>query len=623
VRKLAPALGVTVLAALLLAAPAVAGSGDARLTRVSKARFPERAFVLTLPTRRTLLPATVEVKENGRSVSRPSVVPADAAGENAVATVLVIDASASMRGRPIVDAMAAARAFAKQRSPQQQIGVVTFNRTTTVAQPLTTDESALHAALSDRPALDDGTHLYDAVSTAVGLLDKAQVKAGSVVLLSDGADTGSGSSADQVAAEAAGVRIFSVGLRSGTFDRAALEDLAATGRGEYVEASSSAGLRSIYGALAARLASEYVISYRSRARLGKTVQVELTAPGLVARTEYTSPAAPVHKVEKRQAGNEFWASSVVLVVVSIVCALLIGIVVVMLLALRPSGRSVQQRLGGFVSVAGDGDEGGQAAKGKMLEGAEKSLEQTQWWARVKEELEIAGVEMPAVRLLGLTAVGTVLAMWVFVAFVGSALGALFALGVPAGVWSVITRRADRQRKLFSDQLADNLQVIASAMRAGHSFVGALSVAVRDAPEPAQSEFQRAIADEKLGVPLEDTLGVIAGRMQSRDLEQVVLVAQLQRATGGNTAEVIDRVSDTIRHRSELRRMISTLTTQGRMARWIVSLLPPGLLTVITVLNPEYMKPLIATTAGHVLLALGTVMVVAGSLVIKKIVNIDV
>jgi tight adherence protein B len=226
-------------------------------------------------------------------------------------------------------------------------------------------------------------------------------------------------------------------------------------------------------------------------------------------------------------------------------------------------------------------------------------------------------------MLVLTAVGTFVALWVLLVVSGSALVALIALGTPAVVWNVVARKADRQRKLFADQLAENLQVIASAMRAGHSFIGALSVAVEDAPEPAQSEFRRAVADEKLGVPLDETLSLIARRMRSRDLEQIVLVALLQRETGGNTAEVIDRVSETIRHRSELRRTVKTLTTQGRMARWIISLLPPFLMAAISVINPGYLEPLFSEPVGNLLLVVGSVMVITGSLVIKRIVDIEV
>jgi tight adherence protein B len=624
-RRVVPISVLAALAALLLTLPAFAAADEAELTQLTGTRFPAQSFVLTLPEGRSLPPGTVRVRENGQSVSRPSVIAADAVGEKGLAVVLVIDASRTMKGRAIVDALAAARAFASKRNPQQQLAVVTFNRQAEVALPLTADQSRIEAALSAPPVLDDdGTHLYDAVDTAVTLLRRARIKAGSVVALTDGADTRSRLSAGAVAdrAEAAGVRIFTVGLRSRVFDRGALERLAAAGRGDFLEARSSAALGPIYAALGSRLASEYVIRYRSLARLGETAHVEVTAPGLRVTSYYAAPAVP-DGPEQPSSGSGFWSSSLVLVAVSLICALLIGLAMVVLLALRPRGRSLQRRIEGFVPREVEEDERRQVGKSKVFVGAERSLEQTRWWVRFKEELEIARVEMPAVRLLAFTAIGTVFAIWVLLAITGSALAALLALGTPSVVWNVVARKADRQRKLFSDQLAENLQVIASAMRAGHSFVGALTVATEDAPEPAQSEFRRAVADEKLGVPLDESLSLIAERMRSRDLEQVVLVALLQRETGGNTAEVIDRVSETIRHRSELRRTVKTLTTQGRMARWIISLLPPGLLTAISVINPGYLDPLFTEPMGNALLVLGTVMVVTGSLIIKRIVNIEV
>jgi tight adherence protein B len=184
-------------------------------------------------------------------------------------------------------------------------------------------------------------------------------------------------------------------------------------------------------------------------------------------------------------------------------------------------------------------------------------------------------------------------------------------------------KLQRQRRQFAEQLADNLQVISSALRAGHSLVGAMAVAVGDAPQPTKGEFERVVADEKLGVPLEEGLSVVARRMANRDLEQVMLVASLQRETGGNTAEVIDRVADTVRERADLRRMISTLTAQGRISRWVVSALPIVLAVMISAINPTYLDPLFKTTAGHVMLVVAVLLLVSGSLVIKKIVNIEV
>ena len=117
---------------------------------------------------------------------------------------------------------------------------------------------------------------------------------------------------------------------------------------------------------------------------------------------------------------------------------------------------------------------------------------------------------------------------------------------------------------------------------------------------------------------------VARRMQSSDLEQVALVAALQRETGGNTAEVLDRVADTVRERFDLRRLVRTLTAQGRMSRWVLSLLPVGLLAAHHAHQPGvHRAALLQTRSAGSCSSWRRVMVVAGSLVIKRIVNIKV
>ena len=139
----------------------------------------------------------------------------------------------------------------------------------------------------------------------------------------------------------------------------------------------------------------------------------------------------------------------------------------------------------------------------------------------------------------------------------------------------------------------------------------------------KSEMQRVVADEQLGVPIQDSLGVVAERMASRDIEQLALVAQLQREAGGDSAEVIDRVAETVRERFDLRRLIQTLTMQGRMSRWIVSALPIVIVIVIRLENPHYFHPLVSTLGGKIVLILAAAWAIAGSFVIKRIVEIEV
>jgi tight adherence protein B len=608
----------------LAAASAAAAEQGFELTPAAAARFPDRAFVLTLPSEMSVSPGNVEVRENGDLVRGASIVPAgDEAGQAAV--VLVIDASSSMRGEAILGAVSAAKAFVAKRNAFQQVAVIAFNKRWSVLLPFTTSQDAIEAALATPPPLANGTKVYDAVAAAVDLLEQAKIPAGSVILLSDGADTGSDTSLETVAKTAADarIRIFSVGLQGTRFEPDALRSLAAQAHGQYSDAESAKDLAPIFDELGQRLASEYLIRYRSAADPGETIHVAIRVDGLegVATSVYVTPdpgsaGGPFH----RSPLDIFLRSAGAMLVASVVSAILIALALVLLL--RPRNRSVRSRMAEFVSVAPT--EEAKAQRGTdVLARAEKSFEQAKWWTRFKEKLEIAGIRMPAMQIVVWTAVATVFGMWILYAVGGSILFAPLALVIPFVVHSAVDRALERERRLFADQLQDNLQVLSSALRAGHSLVGSLSVVVEDCSEPSRSEFRRVVADEQLGVPLEEALGVVARRMASIDLGQVALVSALQRETGGNTAEVLDRVAENVRGRFELRRLVKTLTAQGRMSRWIVSFLPVGLLVLITLVNPEYMQPLYTHAFGRVLLALAAVMVVAGSLVIRRIVNIKV
>jgi len=620
---------VAFLALAGLPAPAAGAEGELRLTEAGGTRFPDRSYVLSLPVGMSLDESRVRILENGEPVDRLSVVPAGEAAEGEFGVVLVIDASNSMRGTAIAGAVEAARAFAEQRSPNQLVAILVFNSASSVLVPFTTDQDQIEAALAQPPALARETHVYDAVDAALALLREAEIAAGSVVVLSDGADTGSTVSRADVArrARADGVRVFAVGLRSRGFDLAALEQLAGDAGGTYTEALSSDDLAVVFDELGAKLASEYLVRYRSASTPDREVHVAVRVSGVdgIATSAYTSPpldatpSPPYH----HSLAERFWRSPAGMLAVAAFCALLTGLVLAALL--RPRRRTLRRRMAEFVSLPVARPNGEENARGTelVLAQAERSFERTRWWSRFKNELELGEVSIAPIQIVAWTAIATALAAWLLFALLGTPLVVPLALGVPLVVRSQVKRRVEGQRRLFADQLPDNLQVLASALRAGHSLVGALSVVVEDCPEPSRGEFRRVIADEQLGVSLEEAFGVVAERMANRDLDQVALVAALQQETGGNTAEVLDRVSDTIRERFELRRLVKTLTTQGRMSRWVVSFLPVGLLVLITAINPAYMAPLYTHPLGRVLLLVAGLMVVAGSLVIRRIIDIKV
>jgi tight adherence protein B len=376
----------------------------------------------------------------------------------------------------------------------------------------------------------------------------------------------------------------------------------------------------IFGRIGAQLANEYLLRYQSLAGPKQAVKVAISiSGGGTAHTEYRTPALPIKIAAPYHPslGSRVWSSWIVMVILALFGAGVVALLVIGLLEPQRSGLPL--RMAEFVSVPG-------LQSRERRPGADESAEASAnsgSLARLDALLEIAQIRISAATLVLATIVGTALAFLLLIVATGSAWWAPLALIIPVAVRWWVTRTLARRRKAFAEQLPDMLQVISGALRAGQSFAGALAVVVDSSGEPMKSEMQRVVADEQLGVPLSIAMAVVVKRMANRDLEQVALVAELQREAGGNSAEVVDRVAETIRERFDLQRLISNLTVQGRMSRWIVSGLPIALVAVISLINPGYMHPLFVHTLGKVLVVIAALLVVGGSFVIKRIVDIEV
>ncbi|MGH2844287.1 MAG: type II secretion system F family protein [Solirubrobacteraceae bacterium] len=310
------------------------------------------------------------------------------------------------------------------------------------------------------------------------------------------------------------------------------------------------------------------------------------------------------------------------IVVSILGGLLIGLGA---WALTARHQSAAQRIAGYGMMRKpENPESGKSLIERALGDKQaRQLERSPWMSRMRTDLEVADVSLPPEQLLALVALATVFVGWLLATTTDSPIAALLGLCVPFVARGVVKTLVNRQRRAFSDQLPDNLAVIASAMRAGQTFISALRSVLVDAPEPSRRELNRAVTDEALGTPLVEALSRVTERMRSDDFQHVAIVASLQRETGGNTAEVVDLVAKTVRERIEVRRMVRSLTAQGRLSGGVLSLMPIGLLVLISLINPQYVHPLFHTTMGLIGLGVAVVLVVVGTVAIRKIVDIKV
>jgi tight adherence protein B len=609
------------LSASLLCAASPALAASARLTPTGDAKFPKRSYVLTLPAGAAVGGATVHVAEDGQPVTRLRVRSAS----DRFAVLLLIDASTSMRGAPIRGAMAAARAFAQQRPSGQALGVVTFNDVPTVVVPLTKDSSTIERGLAPRPVLRQGTHIYDALQAALRAVAGKRYDAAAVVLLSDGHDYGSTATSKQVVAAArrAHAKLFTVGLRSSYYDPSTLVDIAQRGSGEYLGAATPGKLTALYQRLGSQLSAAYSLQYLSAAGAGSHVAVSASLGSERARIGYTAPRLQVSGVDSSRhadGGHGFLGTGTGAAVVAII---------VFALAFLALGAYFQQRRRGAIRERLSYY--GATTPAPALAFDDESLrkarreERSGWLLSIESDLELGRLAMSPLRyLLECTAMAAFVAIFAAAVIGGGAVALLaFAIGWPGIVWARRRRAIAKQRRLFADQLADNIETVASALRTGHSFVGALSQMIETAPEPSATEFQRVIADERLGVPIESALGAIVERMRNKHLKQVSLVTVIQRDTGGNGSEALDRVVENIRAGDDLRRLVKTLTSQGRIAQVVLTALPVVTAIAFRTVGGPNMDPLFESGAGHIALIVAAMLVTLGGLWIGRIVKVKV
>lgn len=202
---------------------------------------------------------------------------------------------------------------------------------------------------------------------------------------------------------------------------------------------------------------------------------------------------------------------------------------------------------------------------------------------------------------------------------GVLIGAAFGFG-PIGY--VIFKRNKRMSK-FEEGLPEALDLICSALRVGHSLNSALGLVTRECPDPVGSEFRVCFDEQNYGLELKTALENLTNRVPVQDLRIVVTGILIQKESGGNLAEVLEKAAEVIRERFRLKRQVMTHTAQGRLTGLILTLLPVVLGCALYFVNPQMMSLLWTRDVGIKLLYAAGGMIVVGGLIIRKIVNMDV
>lgn len=656
------------------AAPALAKSpaGSVQGWLGGGTAWPQRALVLFAPSGTPVNTSTVHVTESGVRARGLSITSLRQANPGDLGVVAVVDQSSSMGGAALSAALRAVRSLAASRSGQQQLGVVTFASQPRLFMPLTSSAATIGRVLSGVPVTDNGADVPSAIKLGLAELANANVALGAIIVVSDGVGNLAGSglttqAAVKAAAAAANVPVFTVGLQDQASSRSSLRALAGVAPGQFV-AASPARLAAVFSEIYSTVTRGYVARWHSSAAPGRTVAVRATVAGAAGAVQASyqapgsapgsSPAKPTQPAARRltapdvslssiaklspspgfavaspvvpatatpltsSSAGSFWNTPGAIMAVAAVCGLLLAMALAMVFY-RPGKRAVRTRVGSFLPGPAEVEGEELLALAPSSGGLIKRIEHSTWWHPYVENVEISGSAHSPIDLVKrAAALGMVLAVVVTVVSGSVVVGLAPLVLWPFALRKAMARSADKQREKFRDTLPGYLQDMASAMRVGRSFVGGLTSIVETADQPVRGAFERAITDEAFGRPLEEALDAVAERMQAKDLTQVALIAGLNRRSGSNVSEALDRVAEGARERADLRREVKALTGQARMSSWVLTALPGFLLIAMNVVSPLYAKPLLHTTLGIVLLGVGAAMVFAGYKVMTKITNVE-
>jgi tight adherence protein B len=605
----------------LLALPAAAAAA-VQVRGVDASAYPTiRATVVTSKVSRT----PPVVTENGG----PVVGVTAATLANGTSTVLAIDRSQSMKGKPLAEAVAAARDFVQARPAGDRIAVTSFATSATFLTGFSPGNSdALSALTGIRVDPKQGTTLYDDLVLAAKKQLHVSFAGRVMIIVTDGNETESKATLEQAiaAARQARMAVYVIAIESPQFNPAPLQQIADQTGGRYFGTGSSEGIAAVYASIGRELARTWRIEYVTAARPGDRINVaaSLFGEGSASDSITVPGPTPTDAAPSKIVPKGAYGPTGPLGIAAVVAFLILLATLFTFAGLR--GSWVRSRISVHigetrVTTKAARKEKRLAALANVFRLTEKLFGKLAVWHRVSKMLERADVPLRTVEFFWIE-IGAVLVAFVIGTLMGWAIPLVLIAVVVAGSipYVIVWMKMRKRLRMFEDQLPDMLITIAASLKAGHSFKQGLQAVVDEGHPPANAEVKRVLMNASLGRPMDDALAEMADRVGSPNFEFAITAVTIQRQVGGSLASLFDMVADTVRQRQQFARKIRALTAMGRMSAYTLIAVPFFIAGAVTVLNPSYMHPLYFTSAGHFLCGLGLVMMGLGSLVLKKIVS---
>ena len=242
---------------------------------------------------------------------------------------------------------------------------------------------------------------------------------------------------------------------------------------------------------------------------------------------------------------------------------------------------------------------------------------------IESKLDEADVPVRPAEALFIWAVVVVIAGIAGLVLGGIVVGSLVLAATVCAPWLVLGFLAAKRRRAFDEQLPDMLQLLSTTLRSGFAIVQGLDTVARQLTGPLGKEMRGVVAEARLGRSIVTSITEVARRVKNEDLEWVATAIGIQQEVGGNLAELLDIVAETMNARSRLRREAHALTAEGRIGAVIISVLPIAIGLFVYVVNPSYLSPLFHTALGEILLYGSIAMAAVGIVWLRRIVEFEV
>lgn len=629
-------------ASVFVAAPALADGGDARLVlrQVDAVKYPDVALTV-MPV--GAKPASYKVSENGKDVGTVKAQTALAA-KVPVGVVFLVDTGTMMKTGNALDQLKEALIqVMNHRGANEQYALMSFGITTRILANFSSDQASITAAINALQASNtrDESVLRDASRAALAMLGDNPSLQPNLVIISGSTDSVSSSSMSQLQGDIidAAASVRTIGIKTKELDSDALKSLASVGTATYTEVSDPARVGDALAAAQNELANQDVLTYTGTKNT-TVVDLQVAAGNLQAHATFNAGAItagrnlnPTIFTPSLGDGPEFlrgtngkYIGAGLALAAFILLAFGIGLVMV---RDRSALETVLQPYSeGFVADSDDDGSQGSFAETKFIQKAVALTSQIAtnrgFLPRVERALEMADLPLRAAEAIFFYISGAVVLTALFIVltknlFVGLLALLVFVLLPPAA----LNYLAGRRRRKFMSQLPDTLQLLAGSLRAGYSLMQGVEAVSQEVDDPMGRELRRVVVESRLGRPLEVALDDSAARMGSPDFEWAVMAIRIQREVGGNLAELLLTVAETMVHRERLRRDVKALTAEGKVSAIVLGILPPGLGVAMWVINPEYINKLFTDRLGNYMLGGSIVLALVGFYWMKKCVEIEV